>query len=98
LRTLRRALKSPPPLIAGATAELFRTKVKAVELEAERLQQEAMYRLADESPLGREMSSPEEAACANVAAYEAICRGTFPKSAIETLLAALAALGRKTEE
>jgi hypothetical protein len=45
------------------------------------------------------MSSPEEAACANVAAYEAICRrGTFPKPAIETLLAALAALGRKTEE
>jgi uncharacterized protein (TIGR02444 family) len=97
LRTLRRALKSPPPLIAVATAELFRTKVKAVELEAERLQQEAMW-LADESPLGREMSSPEEAACANVAAYEAICRGTFPKPAIETLLAALAALGRKTEE
>ena len=47
LRTLRRALKSPPPLVAGATAELFRTKVKAVELEAERLQQEAMYQLAD---------------------------------------------------
>jgi uncharacterized protein (TIGR02444 family) len=98
LRTLRRALKSPPPLIAGATAELFRTKVKAVELEAERLQQEAMYRLADESPLGREISSPKEAARASVAAYEAICRGTFPKPAIETLLAALAALGRKTEE
>ena len=112
LRTLRRALKSPPPLVAGAAAELFRTKIKAVELEAERLQQEAMYELAgatprgqdapslaDESPLGREMSSPEEAAGANVAAYEAICRrGTFPKPAIETLLAALAALGRKTEE
>jgi uncharacterized protein (TIGR02444 family) len=98
LRTLRRALKSPPPLIAGATAELFRTKVKAVELEAERLQQEAMYRLADESPLGREISSPKEAARASVAAYEAICRGTFPKPAIQTLLAALAALERTTEE
>lgn len=98
LRTLRRALKSPPPLIAGATAELFRTKVKAVELEAERLQQEAMYQLADESPPGREVSSLEEAARANVAAYEAICSGTFPKPAIETLLAALAALGRTTEE
>ena len=98
LRTLRRALKSPPPLIAGATAELFRTKVKAVELEAERLQQEAMYQLADASPPGREVSSPDEAARANVAAYEAICSGTFPKPAIETLLAALAALGRTTEE
>ena len=98
LRTLRRALKSPPPLIAVATAELFRTKVKAVELEAERLQQEAMYQLADASPPGREVSSPDEAARANVAAYEAICSGTFPKPAIETLLAALAALGHTTEE
>ena len=46
LRTMRRALKSPPTLVAGARAELFRTKIKAVELEAERLQQEAMYELA----------------------------------------------------
>jgi uncharacterized protein (TIGR02444 family) len=98
LRTLRRALKAPPPLVAGATAERFRTKVKAVELEAERLQQEAMYELANASPLGRQLSSPEEAARANVTAYEAICSGTFPKPAIETLLAALAALERTTEE
>jgi len=98
LRALRRALKSPPPLVAGATAELFRTKVKAVELEAERLQQEAMYQLANESALGREASSPEQAARANIAAYEALCSGTFPKPAIETLLAALAALERTTEE
>jgi hypothetical protein len=98
LRALRRALKSPPPLVAGATAELFRTKVKAVELEAERLQQEAMYQLANESALGREASSPEQAARANIAAYEALCRGTFPKPAIETLLTALAALERTTEE
>jgi hypothetical protein len=98
LRALRRALKSPPPLVAGATAELFRTKIKAVELEAERLQQEAMYQLANESTLGREASSPEQAARANIAAYEILCSGTFPKPAIETLLAALAALERTTEE
>src|SRR6266851_3129980 len=35
LRTVRRALKSPPALVAPATAELFRTKIKAIELEAE---------------------------------------------------------------
>jgi uncharacterized protein (TIGR02444 family) len=98
LRTLRRALKTPPPLVAGAAAELFRTKVKAVELEAERLQQEAMYQLADTSPLGREVSSPEDAARSSVAAYAAIRGGAFPQSAIETLLAALTGLERKPEE
>src|SRR5882672_8714249 len=34
LRAIRRALKSPPALVARASAELFRTKIKAVELEA----------------------------------------------------------------
>jgi hypothetical protein len=33
-------------MVAPATAELFRTRIKAAGLEAERLQQEAMYRLA----------------------------------------------------
>jgi uncharacterized protein (TIGR02444 family) len=89
LRAVRRALKSPPQLVAGATAELFRTKIKAVELEAERLQQEAMFELASSSPLGRKAPSPQDAARGNIAAYEAVCRADFPKSAIETLLAAL---------
>jgi uncharacterized protein (TIGR02444 family) len=89
LRGVRRALKSPPQLVAGAAAELFRTKIKAVELEAERLQQEAMFALASASPLGRKAASPQDAARGNIAAYEAMCRAEFPKSAIETLLAAL---------
>ena len=42
LRAMRRALKSPPALVPATTAELFRSKIKAAELEAERLQQEAM--------------------------------------------------------
>jgi uncharacterized protein (TIGR02444 family) len=91
LRTVRRALKSPPALVGAATAELFRTKIKAVELEAERLQQEAMYELAQASPLGRELPSTQDAARANIASYAAIARATFPKPAIETLLAALSA-------
>ncbi len=91
LRTVRRALKSPPELVPPATAELFRTKIKAVELEAERLQQEAMYELARASPLGREASSTQEAVRANVASYAAIARAHFPTSAIETLRTALGA-------
>ena len=76
-------------MVVPATAELFRTRIKAVELEAERLQQEAMYELVRVSPLGRKASSLQDAARGNVAAYEATCRAEFPKSAIETLLAAL---------
>ena len=98
LRTIRRKLKSPPDLIAPATAELFRTKVKAIELEAERLQQEAMYALAGATPFGREARSPEEAVRANIAAYEAMAHAAFPKPAVETLLAAFAGLERKPEE
>ena len=94
LRAVRRALKSPPALVAPAAAELFRTRIKAVELEAERLQQEAMYELARPPLLGHEAPSPQDAARANVAAYQAMRRTTFPKSATETLLAALAGLER----
>ena len=98
LRQLRRALKTPPALVAGAKAELFRTKIKAIELEAERLQQEAMFDLATASPWGRELPAVQEAARANVVAYEAISRASFPTAAINSLLAALSDLERKPEE
>jgi uncharacterized protein (TIGR02444 family) len=98
LRTVRRALKAPPALVAGAGAELFRTRIKAVELEAERLQQEAMYELARASLLGRKALSSQDAARASVAAYEAMCRAPFPEPAVETLLAALAVLEAKLDE
>jgi len=96
LRAMRRALKSPPQLIAPATAEVFRTRIKAAELEAERLQQEAMHALA--SSFGRKEASPEAAARANVAAYAAMAGRAFPAPAIDTLLAALRGLEHKQEE
>jgi len=92
LRALRRALKTPPALVEAGAAEAFRTRIKAVELEAERLQQEAMYELARAAPLGTAAASPEAAAHANIAAYQAICAAAFPKPATETLLAAFAKL------
>jgi uncharacterized protein (TIGR02444 family) len=101
LRTLRRALKSPDlvnetVLVPAATAELFRTRIKAVELEAERLQQEAMYALAATMPLGRvlgrDATSQVEAARSNVAAYETMRAVAFPKAAVDTVLTAFAKL------
>ncbi len=89
LRAVRRALKSPPALVGAATAEFFRTRIKAVELEAERLQQEAMHELARAAPLGCEAASTQEAARANVAAYGAMLRTPLRPDAVATLLAAL---------
>ena len=98
LRNVRRALKSPPALVESTTAEAFRNRIKAVELEAERLQQEAMYDLARAALLGADAASAEQAARGNVAAYEANCAKPFSKPAIETLLAAFARLEHKPEE
>src|SRR5262249_18275707 len=68
LRSLRRALKAPPPVVAPGAAEAFRTRVKGVELEAERLQQQTMYELAPSLPFAP-AAPPAEAAPPNVAAH-----------------------------
>jgi uncharacterized protein (TIGR02444 family) len=99
LRGVRRALKSPPALVPPATAEAFRTRIKAVELEAERLQQEAMHALALTAALGQEVDSTQEAARANVEAYAAMLSVPLPRRAVETLLTALLdASARKPED
>jgi uncharacterized protein (TIGR02444 family) len=87
LRSVRRALKSPPAVIAPDVAEGFRTRVKAAELEAERLQQEALYGLAQR--FGRDAAPASEAARQSVAAYQAALR-PFPSGPLDTLLAAFA--------
>ena len=90
LRALRRKLKDGSSLVERSAAELFRTRIKAVELESERLQQEALFGLA--AGLGTE-SAPtvETAARANVAAYEHAMARSFTPDAVEVLLAALSA-------
>jgi uncharacterized protein (TIGR02444 family) len=92
LRNVRRALKSAPGLVDPNTVEAFRTRIKAVELEAERLQQEAMYALAATMPVGRDATSPVEAARSNVGAYETMRAVAFPKAAVDTVLTAFANL------
>jgi uncharacterized protein (TIGR02444 family) len=96
LRNLRRALKSSPGLVAPNAAEAFRTRIKAVELEAERLQQEAMYALAATMPPGHALrhdaTSPVDAARSNVAVYETMRAVAFPTAAVDTVLTAFAKL------
>jgi uncharacterized protein (TIGR02444 family) len=90
LRSIRRDLKTPPDLVAPPVAEAFRTRIKAVELEAERLQQEAMYALALDSAL--------DAARASIEAYEDVRELAFASDAVDALLAAFATLQLETGE
>ena len=84
IRDARRKLKGATTLVAPGKQEAFRTKVKAIELDAERLQQEALYDFTKSGPLGTQ-ASPPAAARANVAAYEAVMDTRFPKKAVDVL-------------
>ena len=92
IRDIRRALKAPPPAMAPEAAEGLRTRVKAVELEAERLQQEALYGLAESSRLGRPAPSKAEAARDSVSSYQGVI-GPFPPEPLATVLSAFANFG-----
>ena len=89
IRNIRRALKSPPPVMEPAAAEALRTRIKAVELEAERLQQEALYSLAQTSRLGRPSPSKTGAAQDSISSYQGVI-GPFPPGPLDTVLSAFA--------
>jgi uncharacterized protein (TIGR02444 family) len=91
IRDVRRKLKGAATLVDPGTQEAFRNKIKTVELEAERLQQEALYAFAKSGPLGTE-ATPPAAALANISAYESVLGVNFPNSAIAALTSAFAAV------
>ena len=84
LRSLRRALKSPPlALLVPACG--FGKQIQAVELESEHLEQDL---LAASVPRRTSTAAPPEAARANLAAYAAAAGLALPEEAVATLLAA----------
>lgn len=89
IRNVRRALKSPPKALAADAAEGFRTRIKAIELEAEKLQQEALFQMAEQTPLGTPAASPVEAAKASVSAYQTVLK-PFPAAPLEAIFSAFA--------
>jgi uncharacterized protein (TIGR02444 family) len=97
LREVRRQLKSPPALIDKGVAETFRTQIKQIELEAERVQQESLFALAQSSELGQPALSPEEAARDNVLAYQTIKGVTFPIAALGTVFSAFEELTARAD-
>ena len=91
IRDARRKLKGAATLVEANKQEAFRTKIKAIELEAERLQQEALYSHSRSARLGSE-AAPAVAARENLAAYEAVLAVRFPKPALDRLGSAFAAV------
>lgn len=98
LRSVRRLLRMPPVAFRGPAAEALRDKLKGVELEAERLQQEALFGLREPAKWGsaaRELISGPDAAqrtaAANMAAYGQFLGAAFDKDAVAAVLAGFAA-------
>jgi uncharacterized protein (TIGR02444 family) len=91
IRNLRRMLKSAVTVVPANKQEALRTRIKAIELEAERLQQQALYDRGQVSPLGN-AADPVAAAGANIAAYERLLGVTFPQAATDRLVTAFAAI------
>lgn len=89
LREMRRALKSPPAMLAPETAEAFRNRIKAAELEAERLLQAALYALGESGRFGTGGLAPLDAARTSMSAYQAVLP-PFPPEPVEQVLAAFA--------
>jgi uncharacterized protein (TIGR02444 family) len=88
LRAVRRSLKDDDVLQDAAAAEAFRTRVKGLELEAERLQQEALYGLAQTDSVATwqpDRAGPDVAAAAHIEAYQALCGAPFPAEAVITI-------------
>jgi uncharacterized protein (TIGR02444 family) len=91
IREIRRKLKAAPTLVVAGKQEAFRTKVKAIELEAERLQQEALYARSRSGSRGS-TARPPAAARANLAAYESLLGARFAKPAVDRLVRAFDAI------
>jgi uncharacterized protein (TIGR02444 family) len=93
LRMARRNLRSPPPRIDPDLASALRQRVKRVELEAERLEQDALYRFRAVEQSGEAEPSRDAAAVANVKAYAAVLATELAPSAVATVLAAFRKVG-----
>jgi uncharacterized protein (TIGR02444 family) len=102
LRSVRRILKSPVDA-AGKGARAFdieailamREKIKAVELESERLQQEALFALKSADVWG-EIALPDDAARSNLGTYASAMRAEFDPVASTAVLTGLSLLLKDT--
>jgi uncharacterized protein (TIGR02444 family) len=90
LRMVRRKMKETVGVFAPATTAGLRDGVKRIELQSERLAQEALERSAPPAALGTEATDRASAARQNLAIYGAFL-GDLPEGAVATLLRIFAA-------
>ena len=90
LRNMRRGLKTGIAPCPPETTEPLRSAIKRVELDAERIEQETLERLAAPPSIGIKISSRIDAAHANLDAYAAFL-ATLPATPLKILLDAFAA-------
>jgi uncharacterized protein (TIGR02444 family) len=93
LRNVRRQLKPGIPPCDRTDTDQLRGAVKRIELDAERIEQETIERLAVVESTGFTASSHLDAARANLAAYDAFI-GALPAAPLTILLGAFAAHGQ----
>ncbi|MGZ5811318.1 MAG: TIGR02444 family protein [Xanthobacteraceae bacterium] len=84
LRLARRSLKMPPSEWPLQEAEALRRRVKADELEAERLQQQALARFAEANDVGQP-DTARAASLSNLKNYANALNVAFPDQAIAIL-------------
>ncbi|HUZ67223.1 MAG TPA: TIGR02444 family protein [Beijerinckiaceae bacterium] len=87
LRHVRRTLKTPPAAFKAAAAAALRRQVKRVELEAEHMQQDALYAWRPASRIGRE-EEKATAIAANVETYSGALGVCFSPQPVLTLISA----------
>ena len=92
LRSVRRVLKEPAAVFNTPDTQALREKIKAVELESERLQQEALHALKAPQEWGRASLDMRGTAAANMRAYEQALGVRFDDGAQSAMLAGLKAL------
>ncbi len=92
LRHVRRFLKEPEPAFADEQTRNLREKIKAVELESERLQQERLSGLREPATWGKANPDLEAAANLNMKAYADVLVVEFDEGAQSAMLAGMRAL------
>jgi hypothetical protein len=86
LRAARVYLRDPAQVIDAQAAAALRQRIKAVELEAERLQQEGLFSTFPVAMLGAPCASQSEAARSNSASLQKVMGVDFDARALQTLL------------
>lgn len=85
LRNVRRALREPSAAFANEASQELRTRLKRVELESERLQQEALHGLKLPEEWGAS-TAPAVAMRQNMQAYAEELDAAFQSEAVEAIL------------